>query len=160
LKNTLNLHSIFRGSDQRQSIVGFGFRGRHLTDIQQLGLIYSREELPKFIRPWALEKILWHKAQNDVVVVVSASLDVYLSHWCNQLELDLICTELESKEGILTGRYRNGDCAGKEKLTRVREKYDIQNFSIIYAYGDTKEDLQMMSIANKKYFRGQEVTSQ
>lgn len=71
--------------------------------------------------------------------------------------MELICTELESKDGVLTGRYRHGDCTGGEKLRRVRERYDIQKFPVVYAYGDTKEDLEMMSIAHKKFFCWQEV---
>jgi phosphatidylglycerophosphatase C len=140
----------------RQAIVRIGFRGRNVTEIQHLGLQYSREKLPKFIKPWAMQKILWHKAQNDVVVVVSASLDVYLAPWCNQFELDLICSVLESRDDVLTGRYVGGDCAGNEKLKRVQEKYNVGEFPVIYAYGDTEEDLPMMSIAHHKFYRGQE----
>ncbi|MCX6124370.1 MAG: HAD-IB family hydrolase, partial [Proteobacteria bacterium] len=144
---------LLPASKLRVCLAQIGFRGRIATDIQNLGLNYSRQELSKFIRPQALEKIQWHKAQGDVVAVVSASLDVYLSDWCKQLGLDLICTELEFKDGALTGRYRRGDCTGEEKLRRIREKYDIQKFPVVYAYSDTEEDREMMSIANRKYFR-------
>lgn len=72
---------LLSASKMRQCVAGFGFRGRTAVDIQQLGLNYSREEVPKFIRPQALERIKWHKTQGDLIVVVSASLDVYLLDW-------------------------------------------------------------------------------
>ena len=148
---------ILSASDMRQRVARFGFRGRSTAEIQEMGLTYSVNELPKFIRPLALERIQWHKAQGDVVVVVSASLEVYLADWCKQQELHLICTRLESKDGVLTGGYHQGDCAGAEKLRRIREKFDIGDFQVVYAYGDTAEDREMMSIAHKAFFCWQEL---
>ena len=149
---------IISASTMRASLIAFGFRGRQEADVRQAGSKYARDVLPGMIRPKALERIKWHKAQGDVVVVVSAAPDVYLVDWCRRLELDVICTELEAKHGILTGRYRHGDCTGKEKLRRILEKYHLEDYQIIYAYGDTNEDDEMLSIANKKYFRWQEIT--
>ncbi|WP_223236408.1 haloacid dehalogenase-like hydrolase, partial [Acinetobacter baumannii] len=51
------------------------------------------------IRENALKRILWHKQQGDQVVVVSASLSVYLESWCKSLDLDVISNLL----GGLTG---------------------------------------------------------
>jgi phosphoserine phosphatase len=90
------------------------------------------------------------------VVVVSASLDVYLSEWCKEVGVELICTELEARGGILTGRYRHGDCTGKEKARRVRERYDVRAYEVVYAYGDTKEDEAMLALAQRRFFRWRE----
>ena len=148
---------IVSASAARAGVAAFGFRGRREADVRQAGSNYARDVLPGVIRPKALERIHWHKAQGDVVAVVSASLDVYLADWCRRLELDLICTELETRDGTLTGRYRHGDCIGKEKSRRIREKYNIRDYPVIYAYGDTGEDRDMLSIAHRKYFRWREI---
>lgn len=141
----------------RSSIARIAFCGRHISEVAQLGSRYSNEHLPKFIRPQALDKIRWHQSQGDTVVVISASLSAYLANWCTQHGVDLICTELETKNDILTGGYLNGDCTGPEKLRRVREKYPLDNYTTIYAYGDSDEDQEMLSIAHKKFYRWQEV---
>jgi HAD superfamily phosphoserine phosphatase-like hydrolase len=120
-----------------------------------MGHSYAREKLSAITSPRALEKIGWHKAQGDAVVVVSASLDVYLSDWCKEVGVELICTELEARGGTLTGRYRHGDCTGKEKARRVRERYDLRAYEVVYAYGDTKEDEAMLALAHKRFFRWQ-----
>jgi phosphatidylglycerophosphatase C len=99
------------------------------------------------VRKEALDRIQWHKSQGDVIVVVSASLDVYLSERCKTLGLQLICTQLEARRGVLTGRYQRGDCSGKARSQRVQA----------YAYGDTKEDNEMLALAHRKYFRWQEL---
>jgi phosphatidylglycerophosphatase C len=103
---------LVRTSLMRAAVVGLGFRGRREADVRQMGHSYAREKLSAITSPRALEKIGWHKAQGDAVVVVSASLDVYLSEWCKELGIDCICTELDARGGILTGGYRRGDCAG------------------------------------------------
>ena len=148
---------IFSGNAVRASVVKVGYHGASEEKVQQAGQYFARDVLPGVVRPMALERIQWHKDQGDVVVVVSGAFDIYLSHWCRQYGLDFICSKLEAKDGVLTGRYRGKQCVGKEKPRRVLERYNVQDFPVVYAYGDTKEDLGMLSIANKKYFCWQEM---
>jgi phosphatidylglycerophosphatase C len=148
---------VVTGNTIRSSVVRFGFRGIPMAQVEQAGERFSREVLPGVIRPMALERIQWHKAQGDVVVVVSAALDLYLAHWCRQHQLDLICSRLEVEDGVLTGRYRGEQCSSKEKSRRILETYNIRDFPVVYAYGDTKEDMDMLSLASRKYFRWEEV---
>lgn len=148
---------VLSASRMRRSIVRFGFRGRLDTDVRKAGLEYSRSRLGRVVRAKALERIRWHQEQGDKVVVVSASLDVYLADWCQQLGVELICTELEQNQGVLTGRYRDGDCSGQEKARRVRQRYDLREFGTIYAYGDTSEDEAMLGLATQRFYRWSEL---
>jgi phosphatidylglycerophosphatase C len=134
------------------------FQGDDQARVRALGERFVRDVLPGLIRPIALERIAWHKDRGDRVVVVSASLDAYLIPWCRTLDLDLICTELETTSGgRLTGRYLQGDCYGHEKVRRIRERLPLDNYGVIYAYGDTEDDRAMLDLADRKYFRWQEV---
>ena len=144
-------------SGMRRSIVHFGFRGRSEADVRRAGIEYSRRRLAPVVRAEALDRIRWHQAQGDEVVVVSASLDVYLEDWCQKLGVEVICTELEARHGMLTGRYRNGDCAGREKARRVQQRYDLETFGIVFAYGDTAEDRAMLDLATRRFYRWREI---
>jgi phosphatidylglycerophosphatase C len=139
------------GTRMRAAAARVCFFGRLEADIFELGARYA-ESMDQVVRPHALEKIRWHLAHGDKVVVVSASLAPYLRHWCEKLGVDLICTELESTAGTLTGRYAGGDCTGREKARRVRERYDLDRYPVVYAYGDTSEDHELLSLAHKRYF--------
>ncbi len=141
----------------RAWLVSAAFRGRRSADVLRLGERYASDVIPGVLRPEALAKIAWHKQRGDTVVVVSASLDVYLSNWCRALGLDLICSELEERRGALTGRYRGGDCTGPEKARRVLERYDVGRFSVVHAYGDTREDHALLALGHRKYYRWQEI---
>lgn len=135
-----------------------GFQGEQADSVRALGLQYARDVLPGLLQRRALDRIEWHKQQGDVVVIVSASLDVYLKPWCKDRGVDLICTELEERNGVLTGRYVHGDCSGAEKTRRILNQYPADRYSVIYAYGDTSEDREMLGMADKKYYRWEEIS--
>jgi phosphoserine phosphatase len=46
---------------------------------------------------------------------------------------------------------------GAEKPRRVLERYNRGDFDRVYAYGDTSEDLDLLRIADRKYFNWREV---
>jgi phosphatidylglycerophosphatase C len=134
------------------------FQGADPARVRALGERFVRDVVPALIRPIALERIAWHKERGDRVVVVSASLDAYLTPWCQSLGVDLICTELEmASDGRLSGRYVRGDCYGVEKVRRIRERLALDDYDAIWAYGDTEDDRPMLDLADRKYFRWQEV---
>jgi HAD superfamily hydrolase (TIGR01490 family) len=137
----------------RAPLVRLVFRGEPADRIRERGEHFAREVLPGLVRPQARERIAWHTQQGHTVAVVSASLDAYLVPWCRDLGLDLICSELEERDGKLTGEYVGGDCYGAEKSRRIRARYPLEKFDRIYAYGDTHEDLEMLEMAHEAYFR-------
>jgi phosphatidylglycerophosphatase C len=148
---------VISGSVIRAAVVAYGLRGITETTMDEIGKRFARDALPGVLRSHAMERIRWHKAQGDRVVVVSGALDVYLSHWCREHELELICTSLEAREGRLTGRHRGRQCVGKEKARRIMQTLDVEAFPTIYAYGDTEDDLDMLGLAHKKFYRWREM---
>lgn len=141
----------------RSSAIRVGFAGVPAQDAFDLGAGFARDVLPGVMRDTAMERIEWHKAQGDRVVVVSGGLDVYLSHWCGQYGLELLCSRLAVHEGRLTGRYQGRQCVSAEKPRRVREAYDLDQYPVIYAYGDTAEDRDLLAIAHQRYFQWRKV---
>ncbi|EXG27405.1 haloacid dehalogenase-like hydrolase family protein [Acinetobacter baumannii 121738] len=80
-----------------------------------------------------------------------------MESWCKSLDLDVICNQLEIDNGILTGCFIDGDCGYLEKVNRIKNKYDLTQYSIIYAYGDTPNDYAMLELAHRKYYKWQEI---
>ncbi|MDP4487650.1 MULTISPECIES: HAD-IB family phosphatase [Pseudoalteromonas] len=128
------------------------FSGRKSTEVAAASEEYAEDIIPQYIREVALNKLNWHKNNGDKIVVVSASLDVYLKPWCARNGFDLVCSELQIKGGKFSGRYINGDCSCENKPNLVRAKYELENYGRIYAYGDTTEDLAMLNLADEAYF--------
>ena len=136
-----------------------GFQGEEAARMRRLGLEYAADVLPRQLRPAALDRIAWHQSRGDHVVIVSASLDLYLAPWAAGQGLDSICTSLEERAGRLTGRYVAGDCTGREKVRRVRARYALDRYATVYAYGDSGEDRELLDLAHRKYYRWKEISA-
>jgi phosphatidylglycerophosphatase C len=147
---------LVRDTRMRAAGAWVAFRGRRESEIKELGERYS-QKLDALVRPEVLSKLRWHQTNGDTVVVVSASLGAYLDPWCRRTGVDRISTELEAEAGVLTGRYTLGDCTGPEKARRVRERYELARYRTIYAYGDTAEDEELLSLATRRFLRGREL---
>jgi len=140
----------------RQRVLRLALAGRAEAEIREQGLRHAREVLPGMLRPEMMQRIASHRDRGDTVVLVSASLDVYLQPWCEQHGLELICNRLEASEGVLTGRYHDGDC-GPHKARLIRARYDVDAFRQVHAYGDSPEDLGMLALAGQRWYRGRQV---
>jgi phosphatidylglycerophosphatase C len=144
---------LIRNWRAKELVSTYFFGGWDARSFEALAANYSRERLPRIVREIALERIGWHKLKGDKVVVVSASIDLWLADWCTACEVDLIATKLETKDGRVTGRFLTRNCSGKEKVRRIEECYDVKSFGYIYAYGDTHGDTAMLEMADEKYYR-------
>ncbi|MFD0739622.1 HAD family hydrolase [Lysobacter koreensis] len=149
---------VVSGNSVRGAVVGFGLRGVPEARARAAGETFAREVLPGVLRPTAMARIAWHRARGDTVAVVSGALDLYLAPWCAQHGLELLCSQLEVAYGRLSGRFRGAQCVGAEKARRVSERFALADFGTVYAYGDTREDRELLGIADRRYFRWQEQT--
>lgn len=150
---------LVSGSWVRNVICRFGFWRIPASELQAHGQRFARDMLPARLRPEAMARIAWHKRRGDTVVVVSGGLDLYLSHWCQQHDLALLCSTLEQHKGRFTGRYRGRQCVGEEKARRVRECFPLAQFSRVFAYGDTPEDRELLALADEPYYRWQALSA-
>jgi phosphatidylglycerophosphatase C len=146
------------GPQMRRAMVACAFRGRRVDEVAASGTQYA-SGLDRRVRPRALERLHWHRERGDRIVIVSASLRAYLEPWCAERNLDLICSDLESVAGVLTGRYAGRDVTGTEKARRVREQYRLDEFAAVHAYGDTLEDAELLNLAHYPTFRWGEQSS-
>lgn len=140
----------------RARVTRLVFTGRALDEMQTHGASYARTDLPGVLRPEVMRRIDWHQAQGHEVVMVSASLDLYLQPWCTQHGLSLICNRLEHAAGRLTGRYADGDC-GPHKAAQIRLRYALAQYDCVHAYGDSREDRPMLALAQQRWYRGQQL---
>lgn len=148
---------LLSGTATRAAVVRVGLTGVSLAALHAHGATFAAEALPTVLRAEAMARIRWHQAQGDRVVVVSGALDVYLAPWCAAHGLELICSSLEHRDGRLTGRYLGAQCVGEEKARRVRAQHELARYAHVYAYGDTHEDLPLLDLAHRRFYRGQEL---
>lgn len=148
---------LVSGNRIRRDVAAFGLRGASATHVHAAGARFAAEHIPPLLRVDAMQRLAWHKAQGDTVVLVSGGLDFYLAPWCRTHGIELICSRMETRGDRLTGDYHGAQCVGEEKARRVRERYDLTAYASCYAYGDTPEDAAMLALAPKRFYRGREV---
>ena len=90
---------------------------------------------------------------------MSATFHLYLRPWCETRRLEYICTMLEEREGRLTRRCIGGACSGAEKARRILERFTLSRYEVVYAYGTTDEDREMLALAHRRFYRGREIDS-
>jgi len=99
------------------------------------------------IRPEILNSISEHRAKKGAVILLSSATTPICQPVCQYMELDeMICTELEAENGVLTGHTRGKLVYGPEKRVRMlafcQEKgYDPRE---AWYYGDSYTDRYVM----------------
>jgi len=134
----------------KEKLFSFFFKGMPENEIIKKGITFSDKILPRIIQPKALEELDKLKKSNTKIVVVTASFAIWVKPWCDQNNFELIATEHEVNSGKLTGKIKGKNCYGIEKVNRIKNQYNLQDYSLIYAYGNDNADLAMLDLADIK----------
>ena len=137
----------------KQWLLRRSFKGRSAEDCGTWGRRFCEELMPRLVRPAALDRLRWHQQQGHRVIVVTASCGLWVRDWCTTEGLELIATELEVKDGLLTGAMATPNCKGIEKIERLRAVLDLERTERIHAYGDTPADRPMLSLASDPHYK-------
>ena len=137
----------------KEIMLAFFFGGDQSAEFQRKCDAFISERLPALLRKEALQKIALHLSNHDRVIVISASSYNWIEGWCKSMNIELIATRLEEKQDRITGKLSSLNCYGKEKENRIKDYLDLQEFSPIYAYGDTVGDKEMLELAHHAFYR-------
>lgn len=131
------------------------FGNRPLEELMEIGKEYAQGPLSKKIKPKALEKLRWHQEQGHRCILVSAALDVYLKPWAELMGFDdLICSEVGiNGRGLISGELNGLNCWGPEKARRLEQMLRPRSDYILYAYGDSLGDEEMLQLADRPFYR-------
>ena len=137
----------------KEKVLTFFFKNTPLEDFQHQCNEFIRTTLPRLIRPEALKEINKHKQNNTTVVIVTASAENWVAGWCRQNQIQCIGTKLEINDGKVTGRIYGKNCNGIEKVIRIKALFQLNAYEKILAYGDTKGDKPMLSLATLAFYK-------
>lgn len=155
LSPTLILYKLklIPNNKAKEKLLSWYFKGIEEEKFKKVANEYSLNNINKILRVKAIEKLNWHKLQGDKIVIVSASIDCWLRPWCEKNGYELLATKLEYKNNVVSGRFLTKNCYGKEKVNRIKEQYNLNDFEYIYAYGDSRGDKEMLELANESYYK-------
>jgi phosphatidylglycerophosphatase C len=116
---------------------------------------YVARRLPVLIRPEMAARIHEHKRRGHRLVLVSASPALYLQYWAADAGFDaVLATELEFRDDRFSGRLASPNCWGPEKVRRLQQWFGSDSPQVLYAYGDSRGDQEMLALADHAWRRG------
>jgi HAD superfamily hydrolase (TIGR01490 family) len=110
-------------------------------------------ELQAELRPEALQRLRWHQQRGDRVLLCSASPRLLLQPLADWLGVELLCTELEQRDGSWFPQLASPNCKGSEKVRRLEQHLGPLDGLTIEAYGDSKGDRELLQVAALPHYR-------
>nr|MBX2876561.1 haloacid dehalogenase-like hydrolase [Saprospiraceae bacterium] len=135
----------------KEIIFGHFYKGYKEADLRALGVKFSENILPTICFPKALERLKYHQENNHEIVILTASSSIWLGDWCHQNNFTLIGTEYEVHKGKITGKIAGKNCYGEEKVQRLLAKFQLQDYTKSFGYGDSKADQYFLDIMDEGY---------
>jgi len=137
----------------KQILLSYFFKGVTLSEFNSVCKKY-KERVNEILRPEAIAKLQYHQQENHIIVIDSASVENWILPWANSINVNrLIGTQLESKEGFISGKFKGENCYGEEKVRRFLELYPDRQSYKLYVYGDSNGDKPLLAIADFPFYR-------
>ena len=124
------------------------FKGTDEDYFREIARDFSLIILDSIMNKERLAILKKHQKNGDRVIIVSASMQCWLQPWCDKNNIELLSTQLEFKNKKFTGRFLTKNCHGVEKINRVKELLNLEDYETIYAYGDSSGDDEILAAAH------------
>ena len=166
LGGLFGLGGTHSNSVAKAHLLAYAFAHLSPTALAERGAQFSLT-LDRLLRPEMRGVLDWHRQQGHHLVLVSASLNVYLQPWAaRQGFVTCLCTTLATviKMGgahpteKIAPHFVDGNCYGPVKAERL-QAYLQQILGPntpyqLYAYGDTRGDKEMLALAHFPFYKG------
>lgn len=144
---------LIRNWRAKEMMLTYFFGDNSSNDFQRRCDDFIKNRLPQLLREEAVLKLEQHLKKNDRVIVVSASAYNWVEGWCKEKNIELIATRLQIKNNTITGKLDSLNCYGPEKASRIKSHLTLNEYTPIYAYGDSRGDKEMLALADQPFYR-------
>ncbi|WP_409519609.1 HAD family hydrolase [Pseudescherichia sp.] len=121
--------------------------------VQDQAVAYCTQYWDRLMRPNGLLAVAKEISTGAEVTLCSASPVLVLQPFADKLGIKLIGTQLESKDGVLTGRITDHNCRCIHKIKRLESVYGSLSDYHLRAWGDSRGDYEMLAAAGDAYWR-------
>ena len=153
--------SVGRGDRDAVKAIGAraAFAGRSVAEIEPIAADFASDVFNRHLRTETVEALQQHRADGDIVVLVSASFELYLRPLAVLLGTDhVLAARLASADGVYNGELLGPNCRGPEKVVRLHhwldECYHGRSGAHVTAYGDSAGDSELLTDADVAHWVG------
>jgi phosphatidylglycerophosphatase C len=135
----------------KEIVVGGSLRGKRITDVDAIGEQFAQFVLVNWLRPDTMRRLRWHQQAGHRIVLVSASLAVYLRPLALRLGIeDVLCTDSTRSGDRYGDRLIGLNCRAAEKRRRLEQWLEERRFmhAEVWAYGNSVGDRELLDRAD------------
>lgn len=149
------LHKIGLRNEKsiKESAISFFLKGFHRIELEHFFNLYAEKHLHEILNPRAINAIKKHQEKDHDIYIVTASFEEMVSVYADSIGVQCIGTKLHFDSGICSGKIFGENCKYDEKVNRVKQKLDLNNYDTIISYGDSKGDYAMFNISDICFYR-------
>lgn len=137
----------------KQRLFASCFKGMEESKFSALGVSFATK-YPDLLRTEAIQSLEKHLAERDKVYIVTASMEVWVKPLlASYPSLTYLTTIPEVIDGKLSGRFASPNCHGKEKTIRLLTAEPQRDEYLLYAYGDSSGDRELLAMADYPFYR-------
>lgn len=134
----------------KQKVFAHFFKGMTLEAFNDLCQRFAQDNL-HLLRSQGITTLMQAQDDGVEVVIVSASIDNWVQPFFS--DVTVIGTQIEVKEGLLTGRFLTNNCYGQEKVNRILARYPHRDDYHLTAYGDSRGDIELLAFADESHYK-------
>lgn len=150
----MKLH-LFPNWKVKQKIFSYFFKGMKIDDFNALCTRFA-EQNRHLLRPAGIEKVRQAiDEEHTTVLIISASIDNWVRPFFDEIDkkTQVLGTQIEIKEGRLTGQFTTKNCYGEEKVNRLTALYPHRESYYLIAFGDSRGDKELLAFADKGFYK-------
>lgn len=150
----MKLH-LYPNWKAKQQVFSYFFKGMNIDDFNALCTHFA-EQNKHLLRPAGIEKVRQAiEEEQATVLIISASIDNWVRPFFDEIDkkIQVLGTQIETKEGHLTGQFTTKNCYGQEKVNRLTVLYPHREAYDLIAFGDSRGDKELLDFADKGFYK-------
>lgn len=151
-----SLNFLARRVDRDQlkaQLISTFLTGIEATWLEQQAEAFCEQAWSRLMRPAGLQAVAGELRSGALVTLCSASPALVLQPFARRLGIELIGTELEVIDGVLSGRIAGHNCRCENKVLRLEQVYGPLGQYRLRAWGDTRGDRELLAAAQDAHWR-------
>ena len=134
----------------KQKVFAHFFKGMTIEEFDAICQDFAASSR-HLLRPKGIEAINQALREGSEVLIVSASIDNWVQPFF--VDVKVLGTKIEVKDGKLTGRFLSKNCYGQEKVNRILALYPNRQDYNLTAFGDSRGDKELLAWADESHFK-------
>jgi len=141
---------LYPNDKAKQRVFSYFFKGMTLSEFDALCRRFAADSR-HLLRRQGVEAVNEARCRGAKVLIVSASIDNWVQPFFPDVRV--LGTQVEVKDGRLTGRFLSRNCYGREKVERILALYPQRDTYLLTAYGDSRGDRELLAFADEAHYK-------